>query len=149
MDSITSSIEEALSRPMNIDASLEDIPVDAFDEPIDVLDVATEAVVSGEEQHDGEIAGPSRIPSSPDSNQQHGDNDDDAATRLDMAFDRAVYEQESTPTSRICKYTFTPTSLFLAATMITLLGFFQLTLSLSLSLSTIYEQETTPTSRNM
>ena len=131
---ITSSIEEALSRPMNIDASLEDIPVDAFDEPIEVLGVATEAAVSGEEQHDGEIAGPSRIPSSPDSNQQHGDNDDDAATRLDMAFDRAVYEQESTPTSRICKYTFTAPFFYLKTTMISLLDFFLTWYSLSLSL---------------
>ena len=127
MDSITSSIEEALSLPMMIDPSLEGIPADveaAFNEPIDVLGVAatddgkkknndTVAVaVSGEEeQHDGEIAGPSRILSSPDSNQQHGDDEDDAAVRLDMAFDRAL-ETESTPTARICKYNFTPPPFF-------------------------------------
>ena len=113
----TSSIEEALSHPMMIDPSLEDIPVDAFNEPIDVLGVAVTddgknndtvaAAVSGEEEkQDGEIAGPSRIPSSRDLNQQHGDDDDDAAVRLGMAFDRET--ESSTPTSRICKYTFTP-----------------------------------------
>ena len=102
---------------MYVDPSLEGIAHDvvvAFNEPIDVLGVAGEEepmMDDDEGENDGEIAGPSKLPSPPpltfdsDTEDEDGD-DDDAANRLDLAFDRAVHSQ-TTPPDGICKYNFT------------------------------------------
>ena len=55
----TSSIEEALSHPMMIDPSLEGVPTDveaAFNEPIDVLGVATEAAATDDGKNNDTVA---------------------------------------------------------------------------------------------
>ena len=104
---------------MYVDPSLEGIADDvvaAFNEPIGVLGVAgeEEPMDADDGENDGEIAGPSKLPSPPpltfDSDTEDEDDDDDAASRLDLAFDRAV-ESQSTPPDGICKYTFTPPTL--------------------------------------